>query len=359
MADRQPNPLTLLERICNVSSHDETRWPYLIAEAGVNHEGSLSTAYRLIDEAKEGGADAIKFQTYRAETLASKNSPAYWDVNHEPTLSQYQLFSKYDKFWSKEFEKLKIRCDEIELEFLSTPFDKESADFLNELMCVYKISSSDITNKPFIETICGYGKPILLSTGASFVEEIDRAVSWIDNKNVPLALMHCVLNYPTEENNANLNMIRGLKERYPNKTIGYSDHTMPGDLRNLETATLLGAEIIEKHFTHDKKLPGNDHYHAMDTSDLRVFIKRLADLFDRLGQFEKTSLESEESARLNARRSLVAFRKINQGEIVKVNDLTFKRPGTGISPSDIDDVIGRIATKTIEEDEILTWEFVK
>src|SRR5688572_2067836 len=142
--------------------------PYIIAEAGVNHEGSMELAKRLIDEAKEGGADAIKFQTYKAETIASKDSPYYWDITKEPTRSQYELFKKYDKFWKGEYEQLKVHCDKAGIEFMSTPFDVEAADFLNELMPVFKISSSDITNLPFIEHQCKFGKPIILSTGSSF-----------------------------------------------------------------------------------------------------------------------------------------------------------------------------------------------
>ena len=147
-------------------------FPYVIAEAGVNHEGDLSVAFQLIDEAAEAGADAIKFQTYKANTLASKHSPAYWDTTKEPIDSQFKLFQKYDRFWEKEFQLLKLRCDEVGIEFLSTPFDLEAVRFLYELVDVFKISSSDITNKPFIEAICAYGKPIILSTGASNHAEI-------------------------------------------------------------------------------------------------------------------------------------------------------------------------------------------
>ena len=156
------------------------RLPYIIAEAGVNHEGDMELAKRLIDEAKEGGADAIKFQTYKAETIASRDSPSYWDLTKEPTDSQFKLFKKYDKFWKKEYETLKLHCDQVGIEFLSTPFDVESARFLNDLMKVFKISSSDLNNKPFIEFLCGFGKPILLSTGAAYLWEIEQAVGWIE-----------------------------------------------------------------------------------------------------------------------------------------------------------------------------------
>ena len=257
--------------------------PYMIAEIGVNHEGSMSIAKRLIDEAKEGGAHAVKFQSYKAETLASKHSPAYWDTTKEPTKSQFELFKKHDSFWKDEMQELKYYCDEVDIEFMSTPFDVESAEFLNDMMDVFKISSSDITNKPFIEYICSFEKPIVLSTGASNLKEVQDAVNWINNFNLPLALLHCILNYPTPDKNANLGMIAGLKKAFPNNIIGYSDHTLPKDMKVCEMATMLGAVIIEKHFTHDKSLQGNDHYHAMDKEDLKKFNINLKIAFDTLG----------------------------------------------------------------------------
>lgn len=329
--------------------------PYIIADAGVNHEGSMDIAKRLVDEAKEGGADAIKFQTYKASTLASKHSPAYWDTTKEPTLSQYELFSKHDKFWKNEMVELKTYCDIVDIEFMSTPFDIESADFLNNLMDVYKISSSDITNKPFIEYICQFGKPIILSTGASHLWEIQEAVSWIEKYENPLTLLHCVLNYPTPNANANLGMILGLKKAFSDNNIGYSDHTLPNDMKVCEMATLIGAVVIEKHFTHDKTLLGNDHYHAMDKHDLKLFRNNLDRSFEIIGHFKVSALAEEEPARQNARRSLVATVNIPAGKVIEKTDLTFKRPGNGISPRSIDELIGKKAISNIEEDSVLQW----
>lgn len=340
---------------CNV----DLSIPYIIAEAGVNHEGSLDLAKRLINEAKDGGADAIKFQTYKANSLASKHSPAYWDTTKEPTLSQHALFSKHDKFWKTEMVALKEYCDSLDIEFMSTPFDVESATFLNDLMAVYKISSSDITNKPFIQFICRFNKPIILSTGASYLWEIQEAVQWIEQFGNPLALLHCVLNYPTLDENANLGMILGLKQAFPNNLIGYSDHTIPNDMKVCEIAVLLGSMIIEKHFTYDKTLPGNDHYHAMDKEDLKVFRKNIARIFDILGTFKVTSLQGEELARRNARRSLVAAKNIIAGKVIERSDLTFKRPAHGISPKLIDDLLGRVALQNIDEDSVLVWNMFK
>lgn len=328
-------------------------YPLVIAEIGVNHEGCMDLAKRLIDEACAAGADAVKFQSYKAQTIAMQNSPSYWDTSKEPTTSQFKLFQKYDKFWKTEFEALKVYCDQVGIEFLSTPFDVESARFLNPLMDIYKISSSDITNKPFIEILCDFGKPIILSTGASDLEEIKAAVAWINAKSNPLALMHCVLNYPTVESKANLGRIKGLKKAFPDYVIGYSDHTEPGDMKVCEMAVMLGARIIEKHFTHDKTLPGNDHYHAMDKHDLmnfRVNMKRVLSLY---GQEDVRALASEAQARENARRSLVAARDIQKGKVLESDDLTWKRPASGISPSRIDSVLGRVAVMDIKEDAAL------
>jgi len=351
--------MNILELFNNYDfSKESINRPYIIAEAGVNHEGSFDIAKRLIDEAKEGGADAIKFQTYKAEKIASKNSPSYWDTSKESTKSQFALFKKYDNFWKSEYEKLKLYCDKVDIEFMSTPFDVESAKFLNEMMDVFKISSSDITNIPFIEYLCSFNKPIILSTGASYKWEVQEALEAINKYNIPVCLMHCILNYPTEDENANLGMIKDLIKSFPNTIPGYSDHTLPKDMQVLKTANLLGAVVLEKHFTHDKNLPGNDHYHAMDKEDLKVFSNEIDSLFKILGSFEKKPLITEEISRNNARRSLVSDKKIDIGEVINKSHLTWKRPASGISPRDIKSVIGKKAVQVIEEDTVLQWNMI-
>lgn len=329
--------------------------PYVIAEAGVNHEGSMEIAKRLIDEAAWGGADAIKFQTYRAETLASRDSPAYWDTTKEPVKSQYELFKRHDSFWKKEFEALKQYCDQAGIAFLSTPFDIESAAFLNDLMDVFKISSSDITNKPFIQFICDFKKPILLSTGASALSEIAEAVEWIEARGNKLALLHCVLNYPTADENAALGMIPALRRIFPQHITGYSDHTLPRDMQMLELATILGATVLEKHFTHDKNLPGNDHYHAMDKHDLRRFYERIRKTLAAIGPLKISALPAEAPARRHARRSLVTARQVPKGQRLTGADLTWKRPAHGISPRNYEEVIGLAARHDLVEDAVLQW----
>lgn len=350
--------MKIVDYLKSYQAHEITK-PYIIAEAGVNHEGSMELAKRLIDEAQEGGAHAIKFQTYKAETIASKDSPYYWDIEKEPTRSQYELFKKYDKFWKKEYEELKKHCDKAGIEFLSTPFDAESARFLNDLMPVFKISSSDITNLPFIELQCSFKKPIILSTGASYLWEVQEAVNLIEKHGNLLCLMHCVLNYPTPNKNANLGMIWDLRNRFPKHVPGYSDHTLPQEMEVIRHAVLLGAAVIEKHFTHDKSLPGNDHYHAMDKEDLKLFWKKWAFTEELLGGFELTALADEEPARRNARRSLVAARDITAGTSISADDLTWKRPAHGISPKYFNEVIGKAAAQEIKADTVLTWNMLR
>ncbi len=342
--------------------------PFLIGEIGVNfydiaekeNISDIEAAKLMIREAKECGIDAVKFQSYKAETIASKNSPAYWDLSEEPTTSQFELFKKFDKFGKDEYAQLAEYCREVGILFLSTPFDFESADYLDDLMSVYKISSSDLTNTPFIQYIAGKNKPILLSTGASTLNEIHQAVNAIEEVSaVKIAIMHCVLSYPTEYEDANLLMINDLKENFPEYEIGYSDHTRPDEnMMVLTTAFNYGADIIEKHFTLDKTLKGNDHYHAMDPEDVRKFRKNVAFLSKIRGKKNKQPLICESSARREARRSVVASRDIRKDQTITSDMLTFKRPGTGISPSRISEIIGKKAADDIKEDTLIDFDMI-
>lgn len=341
----------------------------LIAEIGVNYYDiaekmsiSLMDAAKLmIMEAKGAGIHAVKFQSYKAETLAAKNSPSYWDTSEETTTSQFELFKKFDSFSYKEYKELAEYSNDIGIEFLSTAFDIESADYLYELMNVYKISSSDLNNLPFVEYQAKKNKPILLSVGASNEEEIDRTVKTIKRyNNQPIVLLHCVLEYPTPYNHANLNKIVSLKNRYPELIIGYSDHTKPDhDADIVKTAYNLGAVIVEKHFTLDKTLPGNDHYHAMAPDDARKIIKGIEFIDLIRGAYDIKCLETELTARQNARRSLVTTCEIKRGEKISIDMLTFKRPGTGISPDEILNVFGKVALRDIEADTILKADMIE
>lgn len=334
----------------------ETSRPFIVADVGVNHENDVNLAKRMIREAAYGGADAVKFQTYKAERIAARNSPPYWATGE----SQYEYFQKYDRFSEEDYLELAEYARGRNVIFMSTPFDFEAADFLDELVPAFKISSSDITNIPFIRHVAAKNKPVFLSTGASTIAEISEAVTAIEEEgNNQLVILHCVLSYPTKYEDANLNMILHLKRTFPDFLVGLSDHTLPDEnMLVLTVGALLGAKVIEKHFTFDKSLEGNDHYHSMDLNDLKKLVRNLGLCRKILGKTRKKPLETEGPARKYARRSIVAKTGIPKGTKITEDMLDFKRPGTGISPQFLEILIGRTARKKVEQDEIIKWEHV-
>lgn len=335
--------------------------PYFIAEIGVNHECSILKAKKLIWLAKKGGADAVKFQFYKAEKIASLHSRAYWDVTKEKETSQYNLFKKYDKFNISDYKKLAKYCKYLKIDFACTPFDFESVDFLNELVSYFKIASADITNLPLIEKIAKKKKRIILSTGASNIDEINLALKEIKKYNhKKVILMHCILNYPTEDKNANLNMILDLKKKYPNCVIGYSDHTLPkNNMLALLSAYSIGAQVLEKHFTDNKKKDGNDHYHSLDYKDLSNFKKNVKIVSQLLGLSKKKSIKNEKLSRLYARRSIVISQDLKKNSKINTSNISYKRPGTGISPVYFKEVLGKKINRNLEYDHILNWKDLK
>lgn len=348
-----------------ISTHGK---PFIIAEAGVNyydianksHLTAMDAAKLMIKRAAISGADAIKFQTYKANKLVIKNSPAYWDTTEETCTTQYELFNKYDKFGEKDYHELALYANKIKIIFISTPFDEEAVDFLDELMPIFKISSSDITNFPLLKYVARKKKPIFLSTGASTIDEINEAVEIIRSiGNNEIALLHCVLNYPTKYEHANLQMIETLNSNFPDFHIGYSDHTLPDkNMLVLCTAFLKGAIILEKHFTLDKSIKGNDHYHAMNTKDLRLARHNL-ELIRLLISSKEIISDTETVARKYARRSLVSETNILKGTILTANMITCKRPGIGIPPGFFDSIVGKKAAINIKEDSIIQWNMLE
>lgn len=342
--------------------------PYVIAEMGVNFYDTarvlgispLDAAKLYIDRAAEVGIDCAKFQSYKANTIVSKNSPAYWDTTKEPTKTQYELFLKHDSFGEEEYRELANYTHDKGMDFTSTPFDYASADFLYDMVDFYKISSSDFSNLPFIRHIASKGKPVYISAGASYLSEVEEVIRLLKNSGCSdIVLLHCVLSYPTDPGNANLRVISTLKNIFKDIRIGFSDHVAPDDnMMTLATAYLLGADVIEKHFTLDKNLPGNDHYHSGDPDDFKKAIANFNWIRQILGSGEKTVLDCERIPRREARRSLVVTRDMKAGEIISEHDLMPKRPGTGISPRFTDIVIGRIVRCDLKEDTILTWDKV-
>ena len=288
--------------------------PTIIAEAGVNHGCNLNLALKYIKIAKKSHADAIKFQSYKAEKLVAKISPAYWDTQEEKITSQYDLFKKFDKFNLKDYKKLFLKCKREKILFMSTLFDVDAVDKFDSLLKVYKVSSSDINNVPLLRKIGKKKKHTIISTGASSVSEIKFAIRTLKLPKNKLCIMHCVLNYPAKDQYLNLNYIKTLKKKFPGYIIGYSDHAKSdSDLAVVEKAFNLGAKIVEKHFTHNKYLKGNDHYHAMSQEDLtRLNVKMLRKKIIE-GKYQK-DLSKEKKSILFARRSIFAKKDILKGE---------------------------------------------
>lgn len=246
------------------------------------------------------------------------------------------------------------------MDFTSTPFDYASADYLERYVDFYKISSSDASNLPFIEHIGAKGKPVVISVEASYLSEADEAVRALKRSGCEdITVLHCVLSFPTCPDDANLRVIGTLKRTFPDLKVGYSDHVAPDvSMQTLSTAYLLGAEVIEKHFTLDKSLPGNDHYHSGDIEDFKRAVENFRFIDRILGSSEKTVLACEETPRREARRSLVLTRDMKAGEVIAKEDLMPKRPGTGIAPAYADVVIDRTVKFDLLEDTILTWDMI-
>lgn len=335
--------------------------PYLVAEIGVNHSGNLNLAKKQIYLAKKGGANAVKFQTYKADKITSKYNQAYWDQREEKTSSQIELFKKYDKFNEKDYILLSKYCKKINIDFSSTPFDLDSVDYLKKIVKFFKISSSDITNFELIKKVAKTNLPICLSTGASNIDEIREARNLIRKyNNKELVIMHCILSYPTRKEDANLLMIEDLKKNFNKELIGYSDHTKPSkNMEIVKTAFILGSRVIEKHFTHNKNLKGNDHYHAMDKFDLLKLRKCFGETIKILGESKKFCIKIEKKSKKYARRSLIAKSNILKGQSLKKSLIILKRPGTGISPKNLYKVLGKKTKKFIKEDQVIKWSDIK
>jgi len=334
--------------------------PYIIAEIGVNHGGSMEQAKRLIELAKEGGADCAKFQTYKADTLASRHSPAYWDTSKEPTLSQHELFKKYDSFGPDEYCVLAQHCARVGIDFLSTPFDDAAIEFLDPLVSFYKIASADLTNIPFLRKVAAKHKPVALSTGACTLAEIDAAVFTLRQSGCDdIVLLHCILNYPTDNADAHLRMIRGLARAYPELLIGYSDHTLPDEaMSSLMTAHLLGAMVIEKHFTLSRQLEGPDHSFALEPEEFIKMVRFIREAEQGLGLPIKKHVEGVENLRLH-KKSLAAKTDIAKGSQLEESMIMCLRTSGGIDPRELSELLIRSPNRDIKKFEVLKWDIFK
>lgn len=328
---------------------------FIIAEAGVNHNGSLLIAKRLVDAALDAGVDAVKFQTFTAASLASKDTPKaqYQLLNTSQQESQYEMLEKLELSHDSH-KALYEYCLERGIQFLSTPFDVNSAIFLNDLgVTTFKIPSGELTNKPFLKKIGAFGKPIIISTGMANLTEVAEALDILLTtglKKEEITILHATTEYPCPFDEVNLKAMVTMRDKF-GINVGYSDHTQGISIPI--AAVALGAVVIEKHFTLDSRMEGPDHRASIEPAELKKMVEGIRQISVALGDGVKRPSKSEIKNLTIARKSIVASIKISRGEIFSVKNLTTKRPGGGISPMKWDEIIGTVASKDYQKDDLI------
>lgn len=325
---------------------------FIIAEAGVNHNGSFELACKLVDAAKAAGVDCIKFQTFKSKNLVSRTAQkAEYQKATTGDSSQQDMLKKLELSYD-EFIALKEYCDKIGITFLSTPFDFESIDFLNSIdMPFWKIPSGEVTNLPYLLALAKTGKPVVMSTGMCEIAEIEAAINVLkENGTKEIKLLHCNTEYPTPFEDVNLKAMQTMRDAF-GLEVGYSDHT-----KGIEVpvaAVALGATVIEKHFTLDRNMDGPDHKASLEPDELAAMVSSIRHIEKALGTGDKTPSPSEQKNITVARKSIVAKKIIKAGDDLTVENVTVKRPGTGISPMKWFDVLGTKAIRDFAEDELI------
>jgi N,N'-diacetyllegionaminate synthase len=332
---------------------------FIIAEAGVNHNGDITLARKLVDAAVATGADAVKFQTFKTEALLLGSAPkaAYQKKTTSAIESQFEMVKRLELPF-EDFANLSQYCAARGIIFLSTPFDYESADYLAKLeMAAFKISSGEVTNHPFLEHIAAKSKPIILSTGMCDLQEVSDAVALLKNAGAgELALLQCTSNYPASPADINLRAMHTMKEAF-DVPVGYSDHTAGIEIAG--AAVALGASILEKHFTLDRNMRGPDHQASLEPDEFRAMVQSIRNIESALGDGRKRPSCAEEDTAIAARRSLVAACDIPAGVRIEKRHLTALRPSGGIGPNFISSVIGKQAIRPVKAGSLLTWEDLK
>ena len=327
----------------------------IIAEAGVNHNGDINMAKRLIDVAADAGADLVKFQTFSAKRLVTSNARRadYQARNMSGEETQFEMLRRLELSVEAHHE-LIAHCASRGIAFFSTGFDNESVDFLASLgQDRFKIPSGEITNLPYLRNMGRYGREIILSSGMSTLSDIEVAIEVLEQAGTPrgnITVLHCTTEYPTPMNEVNLRAMQSIAQAFGVK-VGYSDHT-PG-IEVAIASVALGASVIEKHFTLDRNLPGPDHKASLEPAELRAMVAAIHNIEMALGDGVKRLTSSESRNQLVVRKSLVAARPIRIGEAFSQDNLAVKRPGTGISPMLYDKVLGQIATRNYSADELI------
>lgn len=326
---------------------------FIIAEAGVNHNGDIEIAKKMIDAASAAGADAVKFQTFKAERIVSINAPKaeYQIENTNNTESQYQMLKKLEIDKETHLELMEY-CKEKNIMFLSTPFDIDSVHMLMELgIEIIKIPSGEITNLPYLREVARQKKKVILSTGMSNMQEVKEAVDIIrQNGSEDITVLHCNTQYPTPMEDVNLRAMISMREKLE-LPVGYSDHTQGIEVPI--AAAAMGAMVVEKHFTLDKTMEGPDHKASLEPDELSEMVKAIRNIEKALGDGNKNITESEKDNLSIVRKSIVAACRIEKGELFTEKNLTVKRPGNGISPMKWDEIIGKVSDKTYEVDEVI------
>lgn len=328
---------------------------FIIAEAGINHNGSLRLAKKMVDAAVYAAADAVKFQTFRSENVISRNAPKaeYQKQTTDPAESQLEMARKLE-LKPEAFQELFYYCRKKGILFLSTPFDFESIDLLNDIgLKIFKIPSGEITNLPYLEKIGRLKKRIILSTGMSSLQEIRGAINILVKEGTlkkNIIVLHCNTAYPTPFTDVNLRAMKTIRDAL-NVDVGYSDHSIGIEVSI--AAAALGASVIEKHFTLDKNMSGPDQRISLEPEELKAMVKAVRNIEAALGSEKKMPSASESKNMPIARRSLVALRVIKKGERFSLDNITAKRPGTGISPLNFYKVIGRKAKRQFKEEELI------
>jgi len=332
--------------------------PYIIAELGSNHNGEMELAKKLMIEAKEAGADCVKFQSWSKETIFSrkKYDDNYFVADDYRDRNDFTLEEIVNEYSISEEELLDMKkfADEIDIDCSSTPFSKKEADFLIDKLesPFIKVASMDLNNYPFLEYLAKKNKPIIISTGLSELHEIDKAVKTIENAgNRQIIILHCVATYPPVDTDVNLNNIKTLMNAYPDYPIGFSDHTL-GVTIPLSAVTL-GSCVIEKHFTLDKNMEGWDHKVSATKDEMSYIVENSQRIVDALGSFRITATESDEK-KVEFRRSIVLTKDLKEGTVLTEEDIDFKRPGVGFSPEMTNFIVGRTLNKDLKFDHILT-----
>lgn len=330
---------------------------FVIAEAGVNHNGDIALACQLVDVAASAGADAVKFQTFSAERLATSEAPKaeYQAKTTGEDESQYEMLKRLELSVDAH-EILMRRCKERGILFLSTPFDEQSADLLEALgVAAYKTPSGELTNLPYLQHVARKGKPMIVSTGMSRLSDVDDAMTTIRNASGEVALLHCVSNYPAEPSTVNLRAMHTLQSAF-GVPVGFSDHT--AGLAIALASVALGATVLEKHYTLDRGLPGPDHQASLEPDELSDLVREIRDVEAALGNGHKIPTPSELTTAAAARKSLVLARDVSAGHVLTERDIVGKRPGTGLALKYRSHVVGRATRDALREGTVLSWEML-